>query len=57
MWAMSNVQKVRLFRCPSIRVPTKTNSRERDTPVTISGFVMGMLVSVMAALRSLGFRL
>ena len=54
--ATSSVQKVRLLRCPSIRVPTKTNSRERDTPVTISGLVMGILVRFMASLRILGFR-
>ena len=54
---MSSVQKVRLFRWPSIFVPTKTNSRLRDTPVTISGLVMGISVRAMAALRILGFRL
>ena len=57
MWAISRVQKVRLFRWPSIFVPTKTNSRERLTPVTISGLVIGMSVRVMATFRSLGFRL
>ena len=54
MWAMSSVQKLRIELMRSI-VPVKANSSARATPVTISGFVIGMFVSVMTALRSLPF--
>ena len=35
-------------------VPTKAKSSASETPVTISGFVMGMFVMLMDSLRSLG---
>ena len=57
IWAISSVQNVRLSRWPSIRVPTKTKSKDKLTPVTISGLVMGILVRLMTTLRILGFRL
>ena len=41
---MSRVQKLRLLEKPSVR-PINTNSSISDIPVTISGFIIGMLVT------------
>ena len=54
---MSSVQKFKDCLEPSMVLPTKMNSRERLTPVTISGLVMGMLVRLMTTLRIFGFML
>ena len=50
MCAISSVQKPRMDLMRS-RLPAKANSSARETPVTISGLVMGMFVSVMTAER------
>ena len=54
MWAISSVH---MLRTPLIlkSAPKNTNSNDKDTPVTISGFVMGMFVTVRMAARILGF--
>ena len=43
---MSRVQKERELASPNQR-PMNTNSSISDTPVTMSGFIMGMLVTVI----------
>ena len=48
--AMRSVQKPKIELIFSI-VPVNANKSARATPVTISGFVIGMFVSVMTALR------
>ena len=42
---MSMVQKLRLVAAPKSR-PTNTNMSIREMPVIISGFIMGILVTV-----------
>ena len=44
-WAISMVQKLRLVDAPN-SLPTKTNISIREIPVMISGFVMGISVTV-----------
>ena len=46
MWAMSRLQNDREVAQP-IHRPMNTNSSISDTPVTMSGFIMGMLVTVI----------
>ena len=50
MCAMRSVQKPKIELIFSI-IPVNANKSARATPVTISGFVIGMFVSVMTALR------
>ena len=50
MCAMRSVQKPKIELIFSI-VPVNANRSASATPVTISGFVIGMFVSVMTALR------
>ena len=52
MWAMSRVRKFRLVEAPKIRLPTNTNISIMEMPVMMSGFVMGMLVTVSRAART-----
>ena len=49
MCATSTVAKLRLA-APASLTQTKTNSSIIEIPVTISGFIIGMLVTVMIAL-------
>ena len=48
MCAISIVQKLRLVPRPMSR-PAKTNMSIREMPVMMSGFVMGMFVTVFIA--------
>ena len=48
---MSMVQKLRLVAAPKIR-PMKTNISIREMPVIMSGFVMGMSVTVFSTART-----
>ena len=47
-WAMSIVIKLRLVEAPN-SLPTKTNISINEIPVIISGFVIGMFVTVSIA--------
>ena len=52
---MSSVQKLRELELPNSR-PTNTNSSIRETPVTISGFIMGILVTSITEERTARLR-
>ncbi len=52
MWAIRRVVKPNTLLMRSA-LPTKTKTRAKDTPVTMSGLVSGMFVTVSANERSL----
>ena len=54
--AISSVPKPKVFDVPRM-VAAATNSSIMETPVTISGFIMGILVTVCTAPRSQRLRM